>query len=279
MTARGYLLCGLALVGVAGVWAAARGARLHAPTVAADAAIPDAPAGDKPTLEFFRNPAPVAALTMRTLDGRTISSADWRGKVTIVNFWATWCDPCREEIPDLVALQRKYDKYVQIVGIAQDEAPPAVVQRFAAERQVNYPIVMLTPELETAFPGIYALPTSYLIDRDGRIVQKHVGMLTAARTELETRALAGLPVNAVIQEIDPVKRAKLDDTAQATTIPGIDLAAIPASRRGEALQKLNADACSCGCDLSVAKCRIDDPKCGVSLPLARKIVAGLTAGK
>ena len=155
-------MCGLAFVGVA---------------------IPDAPAGDKPTLEFFRNPAPVAALTMRTLDGRTISSADWRGKVTIVNFWATWCDPCREEIPDLVALQRKYDKYVQIVGIAQDEAPPAVVQRFAAERPVNYPIVMLTPELETAFPGVYALPTSYLIDRDGRIVQKHVGMLTAARTE------------------------------------------------------------------------------------------------
>jgi thiol-disulfide isomerase/thioredoxin len=279
MTARGYLLCGLALAGVTGVWAAARGPLPPPSTLAADAAIPDAPAGEKPTLEFFRNPTPVAAVTMRTLDGRTISSADWRGKVTIVNFWATWCGPCRAEIPDLVALQKKYDKYVQIVGISQDEAPPDVVQRFAAERQVNYPIVMSTPELETAFPGIYALPTSYLIDREGRIVQKHVGMLTAARTELETRALAGLPVNAVIQETDPVKRAKLDDTAQATTIPGINLAAIPGGRRSELLQKLNADACSCGCELSVAKCRIDDPTCGVSLPLARKIVASFTAGK
>src|SRR6185312_5222467 len=123
-----------------------------------------APDGKKVTLQFFRNPAPVAALSLRTLDGRAVSSADWRGKVTIVNFWATWCGPCRAEIPDLVALQKKYSQYLQVVGISQDEAPPAVVQRFAADRQVNYPIVMSTPELEKAFPGIYALPTSYLLD-------------------------------------------------------------------------------------------------------------------
>src|SRR6266581_94274 len=218
MNARGYLLCGLALAGVAGIWTVVRGARSHASTLTADAAVPDAPAGERPTLEFFRNPAPVAAIRLRTLDGQTISSADWRGKVTIVNFWATWCAPCRAEIPDLVALQKKYDKYLQVVGISQDEAPVEVVRRFAADRQVNYPIVMTTPVVERAFPGIAALPTSYLIDREGRIVQKHVGMLTAERTELETRALAGLPVNAVIQETDPVKRAKLDGTAQATTI-------------------------------------------------------------
>ncbi len=138
---------------------------------------------------------------------------------------------------------------------------------------------MSTPELERAFPGIYALPTSYLLDREGRIVQKHVGLLTALRTELETRVLAGLPVNAAIEEVDPVQRAKLDDAAQATSIPGIDLAAIPASRRAEVLQKLNADGCTCGCELSVAKCRIDDPTCGVSLPLARKIVDTITARK
>ena len=216
---------------------------------------------------------------MRTIEGTAISSSDWRGKVTIVNFWATWCGPCRAEIPDLVALQKKYDKYLQIVGISQDEAPPEIVKRFAAEHQMNYPVVMSTPELERAFPGIYALPTSYLLDREGRIVQKHVGLLTALRTELETRVLAGLPVNAAIEEVDPVQRAKLDDAAQATSIPGIDLAAIPASRRAEVLQKLNADGCTCGCELSVAKCRIDDPTCGVSLPLARKIVDAITARK
>jgi thiol-disulfide isomerase/thioredoxin len=279
MTARGYLLVGLVLLAVAGVWAAVRPASPPASPVGDDAAIMQMPQGEKTKLQFFRNPAPVAALTLKTLDGRAISSAEWRGKVTIVNFWATWCGPCRAEIPDLVALQTKYGKYVQVVGISQDEAPPAVVQRFAEEHHVNYPIVMSTPELEKAFPGIYALPTSYILDREGRVAQKHVGMLVAARTEQETRSLAGLPVNASIEEIDPVQRMKLDDAAQATSIPGIDLASIPAARRGELLQKLNAEACTCGCGLSVAKCRIDDPTCGISLPIAQKIAADLTAGK
>jgi thiol-disulfide isomerase/thioredoxin len=280
MTAKGYLAVGLGLIVAGAAWTTVRA--VHRPTAIApisDAAVPPDPNGDKVTLQFFRNPAPVAVLSLRTLDGRTVSSGEWRGKVTIVNFWATWCGPCRAEIPDLVALQKKYSRYLQVVGISQDEAPPDVVQRFAAERQVNYPIVMSTPELEKAFPGIYALPTSYLIDRQGRIVQKHVGMLNPQRTEQETRSLAGLPVNAVIEETDPVKRVALADAAQATEIPGIDLAAIPPARRGDVLQKLNADACTCGCDLSVAKCRIDDPTCGVSLPLARKIVADLSARK
>jgi thiol-disulfide isomerase/thioredoxin len=279
MTAKRYLLLGLTLLGVGGVWAAARGIPRSASTAQAVGAVPPAPDGERATLQFFRNPAPVAALSLRTLDGKPMSSANWRGKVTIVNFWATWCGPCRAEIPDLVALQKKYGQYLQVVGISQDEAPPDVVQRFAAEQQVNYPIVMSTPELERAFPGIYALPTSYLLDRDGRIVQKHVGMLNALRTEQETRSLAGLPVNAVVEQTDPVTRVALGDTAQATEIPGVDMTAIPPSRRTEALQKLNADDCTCGCDLSVAKCRIDDPTCGVSLPLARKIVADLAARK
>jgi thiol-disulfide isomerase/thioredoxin len=280
MTARRYLVLGIALLAAGSIWAAARAVQRPATaSQAAEASVPAAPSGKKLTLQFFRNPAPVAALTLRTLDGKPVSSSDWRGKVTIVNFWATWCGPCRAEIPDLVALQKKYAQYLQVVGVSQDEAPPDVVQRFAAERQVNYPIVMSTPELERAFPGIYALPTSYLIDREGRIVQKHVGMLNAVRTEQETRSLAGLPVDAVVEQTDPVARVALDNAAQATDIPGIDLAAIPASLRSELLQKLNGDACSCGCDLSVAKCRIDDPTCGVSLPLARKIAADLTARK
>jgi thiol-disulfide isomerase/thioredoxin len=279
MTARGYLIIGLVLLAVGGVWAGVRAT--HAPVApdGDDSAIGQPASAERATLRFFRNPASVAAVSMRAIDGTAISSSDWRGKVTIVNFWATWCGPCRAEIPDLVALQTKYAKYLQIVGVSQDEAPPEIVKRFAAEHQMNYPVVMSTPELERAFPGINALPTSYLLDREGRIVQKHVGLLPAARTELETRSLAGLPVNAVIEQVDPVQRAKLDDAAQATSIPGIDLAAIPANRRTEVLQKLNADACTCGCELSVAKCRIDDPTCGVSLPLARKIVDAITARK
>lgn len=261
------------LMAIAGVWIAVRDASgPPAGMTVSDDSLTAMPAGGPVTLQFFKNPVPVAPLTMKTLKGQTISSAEWRNKVTLVNFWATWCGPCRAEIPDLIALQKKYGKYVQVVGISQDEVSPDVVQAFAVEHEMNYPVVMTTPEVSEAFPGINALPTSYLIDREGRVVQKHVGMLTPSRTEQETRALAGLPVNAIIEEIDQIQRMKLDEGAEITDIPGLDLSAIPAVRRSDVLQKLNAENCTCGCELSVAKCRVDDPTCGVSLPLARTIV-------
>ena len=103
------------------------------------------------------------------------------------------------------------------------------MKRFASEHHINYPVVMATPEIEKLFPGIGALPTSFIIDRESRVVQKHVGMLRASTTEQETRALAGLPVNASIEEVDQTQGLKLalDNGAQAMTIPGVDLAALP----------------------------------------------------
>jgi cytochrome c biogenesis protein CcmG/thiol:disulfide interchange protein DsbE len=246
----------------------------ESPPAEAEAA---APAGDRVSVRLYRNPATVGDFTVRDLEGRTISSASLHGKVTVINFWATWCGPCRAEIPDLVALQEKYKDSLQIVGISQDEAPAAVVKKFAADRGVNYPIAMMTADLERHFPGIAALPTSYILDRDGRIVQKHVGMLTAAITEAEVRVLAKLPVNASVELVDQTQGLKLENGAQAMTIPGIDLSKLPLERRTEALQKLNSQPCTCGCDLTVARCRVDDPQCSISLPLARKIVAQLAA--
>ena len=224
------------------------------------------------TLHFFRNPKPLQAFTMRDLDQREISISDWRGKVILVNFWATWCPPCRAEIPDLVALQEKYRGQLQIIGVSQDEDSPAAVRRFAFEHKINYPIVMLTPELRRYFPNVYALPTTFVIDRETRIVQKHLGMLKPMVTELEARALAGLEVNASIEEVDPDQPVKLENAAQVTSVPGVDLSRLSPARRLEAVQKLNAEGCTCGCGLSVAKCRVDDPQCPISLPRARAIV-------
>src|SRR5438309_377220 len=84
-----------------------------------------------------------------------------------------------------------------------------------------------------------------------------------------TTSLAGLPVNARIEEVDRTQPAKLSNDAQATTIPGVDLAKLPSALRTQALQRLNSEGCTCGCDFTIAKCRIDDPTCGVSLPKAR----------
>ena len=102
-------------------------------------------------------------------------------------------------------------------------------------------------------------------------------MLTARTTESETRHLAGLPVNASIEEFDQTQGLQIVNGAQATTIPGVDLASLSVARRTEALQKLNAQPCTCGCDLTLARCRVDDPGCGVSLPLAREIVKHIAA--
>jgi hypothetical protein len=129
------------------------------------------------------------------------------------------------------------------------------------------------------FTGISALPTSFIIDKESRIVQKHVGMLSARTTEYEARALAGLPVDATIERVDQAQGLKLENGAQLTSIPGIDLASLPPAKRTEALQKLNSQPCTCGCDLTLAKCRVDDPSCGVSLPLAREVVKQIASAK
>ena len=238
----------------------------------ADGGLSQAEPADKVTLRFFRDPAIVPAFAAQDLDGRSISSADWRGKVTIVNFWATWCGPCRAEIPELIALQEKYRDRLQIIGVSVDEVSPDIVKRFAADQKMNYPIVMTTPDIQRAFPGVTALPTTFVVDREVRVVQKHTGLLNAVTAENETRALAGLSINASIEQVDRFQPVKLENAAQVTSIPGVDLASLSSDRRLSAIQKLNSAGCTCGCDLSVAKCRVDDPSCSISLPLARKIV-------
>jgi thiol-disulfide isomerase/thioredoxin len=266
---RWWVVLAVAAAGVVMVWLAVSRMSTREAQLAEEVSAPD---GEKLTLRFFRNPAAVPALAMRDLDGRSLSSADWRGKVVIVNFWATWCPPCRAEIPDLVALQNKYRDRLLIIGVSQDEGSVEVVKQFVAAHQMNYPVVMMTPEIDQAFPGIRALPTSFILDRESRVVQRHVGLLNQVVTEQETRALAGLPVNASIEEIDRGQPARLENAAQATEIPGVDLTRLTPEQRMAALQKLNTDPCTCGCENTLAKCRIDDPKCATSLPLAQRVV-------
>src|SRR5688572_30736037 len=152
MSGRRALLIAI-VIGVAALtWAAARYSRQM--NAGSSAAAGDPSSGERVTLRFFRNPAAAPAFTARDLDGREVSMAALRGKVVLVNFWATWCGPCRAEIPDLVALQEKYRDQLQIIGISQDEVPVDLVRKFAAEHRMNYPVVMSSPELESMFPGV-----------------------------------------------------------------------------------------------------------------------------
>jgi thiol-disulfide isomerase/thioredoxin len=269
---RRVLLLGVALVAAAAIgWGSARYFR-STQSAGGDGHVHEPPEGEL-TLRLLSTPIPLSAFTATDLDGRTISSDSWRGKVTVVNFWATWCPPCRAEIPDLIALQEKYRDQLQVIGISQDEEGPDVVRRFVAEHKINYPIVMSTPELESAFPGIYALPTSFIVDRDVQIVMKHVGLLNPAVTEGETRLLAGLTVDAKVEYVEDETKALIRNAAQATRIPGVDLDHMTPDARTAVLTQLNAESCTCGCGLTLAACRINDPSCSISLPLAQKIAA------
>ena len=241
------------------------------------------PAGSRVAL--IKNRVDVPAFTASDLDGRAVSTAALRGKVVIVNFWATWCPPCREEIPDLIALQNKYKDRVQVIGIAQDSGSVEDVRAFALKNGMNYPTVLSTPEIEKIFPGVSALPTTFILDREGRLAQKHVGLLNAKRTELETLALSGnAPEIEIVDAEDEDKareqeaKARVQNAAQANKIPGVDLAKLSPEARARALQQLNSEHCSCGCGLTLAQCRIDDPSCTVSLPLAQELVKKLASG-
>lgn len=228
---------------------------------------------DKPTIQFVKNPVSVPEMTFWDLDGNRISTRDWKGKVTIVNFWATWCPPCREEIPAFITLQDKYRDHVQFIGISIDD-PDAVndVKAFVREHKMNYPVVMSTPELTTNFGGVFAVPTSFVVDPEVRTVQKHIGLINPAIYELEARVLAGIPTDVNVEKVEDTGKVLLANAALATDIPGVDLTGLAPDRKKAALKRLNDEHCTCGCGLTLAQCRINDPSCEISPPIAQRLV-------
>jgi thiol-disulfide isomerase/thioredoxin len=135
-----------------------------------------------------RTPAPGWKLT--DLNGRSVSFSDFRGKVVILDFWATWCAPCRVEIPQFVALQKQYGaKGLTVIGVSLDEQGLDVVKKFVKRLAVNYPIVIGNEKVAEAYGGIDAIPTTFVIDRQGRIMSRHMGYDDKAVFEKEIQSL------------------------------------------------------------------------------------------
>lgn len=129
-------------------------------------------------------PTPAPAWKLKDVDGKVVRSDQFKGKVVIVDFWATWCPPCRVEIPGYIALQDKYraDGLV-VIGISLDRQGPRVVRKFIADHKVNYLMVMADDDVQAAFGEMEGIPTTFIIDRDGMIRERKTGLEDAAAYE------------------------------------------------------------------------------------------------
>ncbi len=123
-----------------------------------------------------RNYTKAPDFTLKDLNGKNVSLSDYAGKLVFVNFWATWCPPCRAEIPGFIRMYDKYkDQGLEIIGISTDRNGIDVVKRFVDANKVNYPIVMYNVEVIQKYGGITGIPTTFVVNRKGEVVNKFVG--------------------------------------------------------------------------------------------------------
>jgi thiol-disulfide isomerase/thioredoxin len=237
---------------------------------------PQQPSGK--VIRLVRNPDVAPDFKLGDLDGKPLSLADAHGKVVLLNFWATWCGPCREEIPDLIALQTKYKDTLQIIGISVDDDDADVVKKVVDQTGINYPVAMASPEVRVQYGGISALPTSFVLDTEGRVVQKHEGLRDPLLYEMEVRALLGMPVPVRIETFEDTGEIFLKHADRASQLPGVDLSKLTPAQKQSALHRFNAETCTCGCRFTLAQCRIYDRNCSVSKSRTEKIVAEQSGG-
>jgi cytochrome c biogenesis protein CcmG/thiol:disulfide interchange protein DsbE len=138
--------------------------------------------------ESTRNEA--ADFELEDASGQKVKLSDLRGKVVLLNFWATWCTPCKIEIPWFVEMEREFkDQGFAVVGVSMDEDGWDAVKPFMADMKVNYRMVLGTEEMAQLYGGVEALPTSFIIDRNGKVASVHMGIVSRSVFEEEIRAL------------------------------------------------------------------------------------------
>lgn len=134
------------------------------------------------TAGFASDQKKAPSLSANTADGTVIDLAKLKGKVVIVNFWATWCGPCRAEIPDFISVYAdKKRNGLEIIGISLDEGGWGDVTPYVQRSKITYPIVLGDRNVARAWGNIQAIPTTFIVDKQGNIVETHVGLMTKAQ--------------------------------------------------------------------------------------------------
>ncbi len=131
---------------------------------------------------------PAAEFALKDSDGKTVKLSDYEGRIVLLDFWATWCGPCKVEEPWLKEFERSFkDKGFAVLAVSMDEDGWDAVRPYIAAHQLNYRVLMGTPEVESLYPGMEAWPYTYLIDRSGRIAWSHMGVASkpAMRATIE----------------------------------------------------------------------------------------------
>lgn len=142
-------------------------------------------AGKESVIEPATSATPLAQdFDLKDLSGKRVKLSDYKGKVVAVNFWATWCGPCRAEIPDFIKLREQYNsRGLEIIGISLDRGGPQAVANFAERFKINYPVVMGDQKTVDAYGPINAIPTTFVVDRQGRIHSRHLGLVSFNKIE------------------------------------------------------------------------------------------------
>ena len=149
---------------------------------------------------------PAPDFTLPSLDGRKVKLSDYRGKAVLLNFWATWCPPCKVEMPWFADLQKQYgrDGFV-VLGVAMDDSEPATIAKFASQLGVNYEVLLGTDKVSDDYGDVQYLPTTFYIGRDGTIVDKSTGLLDRKDIENSVRKTLNTtykPVSSPLNQAD-----------------------------------------------------------------------------
>ncbi len=149
-----------------------------------------------PTLNGQVKGAPAPDFTLPTIDGKPVKLSDLRGKAVLLNFWATWCGPCKVEIPWFTELQQQYaSQGLVIVGVSMDDDPKKDVPKFAQEMKIDYPILVGNESVADLYGGVEGLPVTFYIGRDGKILKKVVGLVSHSEIEDGIKEALAKPSN------------------------------------------------------------------------------------